>query len=288
MLTSEAKDTVFNIKKTLNLKGNIIDLSTPVVMQILNITPDSFYPDSRVTTEAEILKKVERALNQGATMLDVGGYSTRPGAAEITEAEELNRIINVIRLIEKNFPEAYVSIDTFRARVAYEAISAGACMINDISGGQLDENMFDTVAKLKVPYILMHMRGTPETMKSLNIYKNLLLDLMGFFHKSINKLINLGVKDIVVDPGFGFAKSIDQNYEILKNLKYFAILNAPVLIGISRKSMIYKRLNIPVSEALNGTTVLNVMGLMNGASILRVHDTGEAMEAIKMFKNTFH
>jgi dihydropteroate synthase len=288
MLTSEAKDTVFKIKKTLNLKGNIIDLSIPVVMQILNLTPDSFYPGSRVSTEAEILTKVEKALNQGATIIDVGGYSTRPGALEISEREELKRVINVILLINKNYPEAYVSIDTFRAKVANEAISAGACMINDISGGQLDEKMFETVAKLKVPYILMHMRGTPGTMKNLNKYENLLLNLLDYFQRSINKLLILGVNDIVVDPGFGFAKSIDQNYEILKNLKYFAILNAPVLVGISRKSMIYKRLNIPVSGALNGTTVLNVMSLLNGASILRVHDTGEAVEAIKLYKNTYH
>lgn len=288
MLTSEAKDTVFKLKKTLNLKGNIVDLSTPVVMQILNITPDSFYPGSRVSSEAEILDKVETAFKQGATILDVGGYSTRPGAAKISEAEELNRVIKVISLISKKFPEAYVSIDTFRAKVAYEAINAGACMVNDISGGQLDEKMFETVAKLQVPYVLMHTRGTPGTMKSLNKYDNLLLDLLDYFQRSINKLLKLGVNDIVVDPGFGFAKSIDQNYEILKNLKYFAILNAPVLIGISRKSMIYKKLSIPVSGALNGTTVLNVMGLLKGASILRVHDAGEAVEAIKLFKYTYH
>lgn len=288
MLTSEAKDTVFKLKKTLNLKGNIVDLSTPVVMQIFNITPDSFYPGSRISSDAEILDKVETALKQGARILDVGGYSTRPGAAEISEAEELNRVIKVISLISKKFPEAYVSIDTFRAKVAYEAINAGACMVNDISGGQLDEKMFETVAKLQVPYVLMHTRGTPGTMKSLNKYDNLLLDLLDYFQRSINKLLKLGVNDIVVDPGFGFAKSIDQNYEILKNLKYFAILNAPVLIGISRKSMIYKKLSIPVSGALNGTTVLNVMGLLKGASILRVHDAGEAVEAIKLFKYTYH
>jgi dihydropteroate synthase len=288
MLTSEAKDTVFKVKKTLNLKGNVIDLTTPVVMQILNITPDSFYPGSRFAQESELLKIGEKALQEGATILDVGGYSSRPGAADITEAEELKRVIDVIYLLSKNFPEAYISIDTFRAKVAYEAVQAGACLINDISGGQLDENMFEAVGKLNVPYILMHMRGTPGTMKNLNVYQNILLDLLDYFHKTINKLLILGVKDIVVDPGFGFAKSIDQNYEILKNLKYFAILNAPLLMGISRKSMIFKRLGIQVSEALNGTTALNVLGLLNGVSILRVHDTKEAVEAIKLFKYTYH
>lgn len=280
----EAKDTVFKSKKTLNLKGKILDLNSPAVMSIINITTDSFYSGSRATYDAKILKHAEKALTEGAAILDIGGYSSRPGAEDIVAQEELKRVVHGISLISKEFPEAFISVDTFRSEVARCAVQEGACMINDISGGQLDSEMFKIVAALKVPYILMHMKGTPQTMRNLSNYDNLMLEIIDFLQKQINNLINLGVSDIVVDPGFGFAKSIEQNYEILKNLKYFAILNMPVLIGLSRKSMIFKRLKINVQEALNGTSVLNTIGLLNGASILRVHDTKEAVEAVKLYK----
>lgn len=280
----EAKDTVFKLKKTLNIKGKIMDLTTPVVMSIINVTPDSFYPGSRAGDSSLILKAAEKALSEGATFLDVGGYSTRPGADVVSPDEELSRVLHGIELILKEFPEANISIDTFRAAIARRAVEVGACLINDISGGELDEEMFETVAKLNVPYVLMHMKGDPQHMKNLTSYQNLLLEIVDYFQLKMNKLRKLGVIDIVTDPGFGFAKSIDQNYEILKNLKYFAILSNPILVGISRKSMIYKRLQIEVEKALNGSTVLNTIALCNKASILRVHDTKEAVETIKLLK----
>lgn len=280
----EAKDTVFKSKKTLNLKGKILDLSTPAVMSIINLTPDSFYPGSRALQEKEILRHAEKALNEGADILDVGGYSSRPGAEDIPESEELNRVVHGISLIGKEFPEASISVDTFRSLVAKKAVEEGACVVNDISGGELDPVMFDTIAELKVPYIIMHMKGTPQTMKQLNQYDNMMLEILGFLQKKVDKLIALGVSDIMIDPGIGFSKSIDQNYEILEKLKYFALINMPLLIGISRKSMIFKRLETDVKEALNGTTVLNTISLIKGASILRVHDTKEAVEAVKLYK----
>ncbi|MDQ3395384.1 MAG: dihydropteroate synthase [Bacteroidota bacterium] len=280
----ETKDTVFKLKKTLNLKGKILDLSSPVVMSIINVTPDSFFPGSRASLDKEILKLAEKALSEGAGILDIGGYSSRPGAEDIPEEEELKRVVKGISLICKEFPEANISVDTFRAAVAKSAVDAGACMINDISGGELDPNMFDTVSFLKVPYVLMHMKGTPQTMKGLCNYDNLLLEIIDFLQKKLNILLKLGVSDIILDPGIGFAKTIDHNYEILKKIKYFAFLNTPFLIGISRKSMIFKRLKVEVEEALNGTTVLNTMSLMHGASIIRVHDTKEAVEAVTLYK----
>jgi len=282
----EAKDTVFKSKKTLNLKGKILDLHTPAVMSIINLTPDSFYPQSRASRDKDILQLAEKALAEGADILDVGGYSSRPGAEDIPESEELNRVVHGISLITKEFPKAFISVDTFRSSVAKSAVEEGACIVNDISGGELDNYMFETVAALKVPYILMHMRGSPQTMKKLNQYDDLMLDILDFLQIKVNKLKELGVADIVLDPGIGFSKSIDQNYEILKKLKYFAILNMPFLIGISRKSLIFKRLEIDVQDALNGSTVLNTMCLLNGASFIRVHDTKEAVEAVKLFKLT--
>jgi dihydropteroate synthase len=282
----EAKDTVFKSKKTLNLKGKILDLSTPAVMSIINLTPDSFYNASRAFHDTAILKHAEKALSEGADILDVGGYSSRPGADDISQSEELNRVVHGISLIKKEFPQAVLSVDTFRSQVAIRAVEEGACIINDISGGDLDPEMFETVAALKVPYVLMHMRGTPQTMKNLVQYDNLTLEILDCLQKKVYKLQDLGVADIVVDPGIGFSKTIDQNYEILKNLKYFAVLNMPILVGISRKSLIFKRLGIDVQEALNGTTVLNTICLLKGASILRVHDTKEAVEAVTLYKLT--
>ena len=262
-------------------------LDTPKVMGILNITPDSFFDGGRYKGEKEILSRVEKMLEHGAAIIDIGGYSTRPGAAEVSESKEISRVSGTINTILKHFPDTNISIDTFRSSVARSAVENGAVMINDISGGTLDNNMFATVAELDVPYVLMHMRGTPQNMNQLTKYDNLLSEMVTFFQEKVSNLQEAGVKDIIIDPGFGFAKTISQNYEILKNLKYFEILNLPILAGLSRKSTIYKSLQIKPEEALNGTTVLNTIALMNGASLLRVHDVKEATETIKLFNLTY-
>ncbi|MFP4091524.1 MAG: dihydropteroate synthase [Cyclobacteriaceae bacterium] len=266
----------------------MVDLSHPIVMGILNVTPDSFYDGGRyIQNDSRLLRQAEKMLTEGATILDIGGYSSRPGAEHISTEEEKKRVVNSIDLVSKSFPEAYISVDTFRSEVAREAVAAGACMINDISGGQLDEQMFDTVAELQLPYVLMHMRGTPQTMKQLTDYDDLMLDLIDYFQKRIAVLREKGVKDIIVDPGFGFAKTIDQNFMLLSRMADLQLLEVPILAGLSRKSMIYRRLDIPVEEALNGTSVLNTMALMNGAGILRVHDVKEAIQTIKLYKYTY-
>ena len=278
-----AKGSIFYEKKTLNIRGNLVDLSTPRVMGILNVTPDSFYDGGRYfQNEQRVLQQAEKMLSEGATFLDIGGYSSRPGAEEVSVEEEKRRVVENVALVTKHFPEAYVSVDTFRAEVAHEAVAAGAGMVNDISGGELDQQMFDTIAELQVPYILMHMRGTPQTMQGFITYENLVVDVLDDLQKKMARLRELKVKDIIVDPGFGFAKTIDQNYTLLKNLSVFLTLRAPLLVGLSRKSMIYRRLNIDVEAAGNGTTVLNTLALMKGAGILRVHDVKEAVEAIKL------
>ncbi len=281
-----AKDKVNSLKKTLNIRGNVIDLTNPAAMGIMNLTTDSFYAGSRFQEDEEIIRQAKKILAEGATFLDLGGYSSRPGAQDISEGKELAQVVHGIRLILGEFPDANISVDTFRASVAYAAVQAGASMINDISGGELDTRMFSVVAELQVPYVLMHMRGTPQTMKSMAVYDDMLLEIMDYFQRKVDQLNALKVKDIIIDPGFGFAKSIDQNYELLKNLNYFTILNLPLLVGISRKSLIYKKLGIDIEEALNGTSVLNTIALMHGASILRVHDVKEALQTIKLFKLT--
>jgi dihydropteroate synthase len=252
-------------------------------MGILNTTPDSFYEGSRAGSVENAVDRAGHMIAEGATILDVGGYSSRPGAADISEQEELDRVLPVIEVIIKNFPQAYVSIDTFRAGVARQAVERGACMVNDISGGSLDAQMFETVARLQVPYILMHMRGTPRTMKSQTDYGDILKEMVDYFQKKVYQLRQLDIKDIILDVGFGFAKTIEQNYFLLRNLEVFNILGLPVLAGLSRKSLIYKKLNIPVTGALNGTTVLNTLALSKGAAILRVHDVKEAVETVKLF-----
>jgi dihydropteroate synthase len=273
---------VFSSNKTLNLRGELMDLSTPKVMGILNVTPDSFYDGGRYTDEQSILKQVEKMQREGADLIDVGGYSTRPGAGGISEEEELNRAVDAIRIIMKVFPEAVLSVDTFRSSVAKAATSEGASMINDISGGELDEKMFDTVASLHVPFVLMHMRGTPQTMTQLSQYENLLKDMTDYFHQKINRLHELGVSDIIIDPGFGFAKTVEQNFEVLRNLNYLHILGKPILAGLSRKSTIWRTLETGPEESLNGTTVLNTVALLKGANLLRVHDVKEAVECIRL------
>ncbi len=279
-----AKDKLFEVKSTLNISGNLVSLDEPQVMGILNITPDSFYAESRVNQETAILKKAQQMVEAGAFILDIGGYSTRPGADDISEEEETKRVTDAINLVRSKFPEILISVDTFRSSVAKHAIESGANIINDVSGGNLDSNMFETVAQLNVPYILMHMRGTPQTMKSLNQYDDLLIDIGKELATKCNELMQRGVADIIIDPGFGFAKSISQNYELLQKLSYLKRLGYPLLAGLSRKSMIYKTLNIEPQDALNGTTALNMIALQNGASLLRVHDVKEAHETIKLFK----
>lgn len=257
-------------------------------MGVLNVTPDSFYDGGRYEDTSNILPQVEKMLEEGAAIIDIGGYSSRPGAPEVPEKIELKRVTKGVKVILENFPGIFLSVDTFRSKVAYAAVQEGAGMVNDISGGELDSEMFNTVAKLKVPYVLMHMKGTPQNMSHETSYGNLLKEILEYFLHRINKLKEYGVNDIVVDPGFGFAKTISQNYEILRNLDYFKVLETPMIIGLSRKALIYKSLGITSSEALNGTTVLNTIGLINGASILRAHDVREAMEVIKLYKLTYH
>ncbi len=281
------EDSLFHTKKTLNLNGNLVSLGTPQVIGILNVTPDSFFKDSRVENEQNILSQAKKMLDAGAIALDIGGYSSRPNAEDISIETEIARVVPAIELILKSFPDAYLSIDTFRSEVAKAAVKAGACIINDISGGQLDNQMFDTVAGLNVPYILMHMKGNPQTMISLANYKNVTKEVAQYFGEKCRILFNKGVKDIILDPGFGFAKGKEQNYELLKNLSYLKMLNLPIMAGISRKSMIYKNLDIQPEDALNGTTALHMTGLMNGASLLRVHDVKEAAETVKLFKLTY-
>ena len=267
----------------INTGGRLLDLDIPRVMGILNITPDSFYKGSRYITDKEILKAAAGMLEEGADILDIGGYSSRPGAKDISPEEESNRVLKAIKLITGEFPEAIISIDTFRADIAREAVvECGAHMINDISGGDADNNMFLTVEKLKVPYILMHMRGDPRTMVNNTTYEDIVTDILKWFGEKIFKLKSAGLKDIIIDPGFGFGKTIDQNFELLRRLGDFSITGLPLLAGISRKSMIWKTLNINADEALNGTTALNAIALFNGADILRVHDVKEAVQAVRL------
>lgn len=277
-----AKDTFFQVKKTLNVGGKIIDLTEPKVMGILNITPDSFFSGSRLQTEKEILLQAEKMLHEGADFLDLGAYSSRVGAIDISPEEEEKRLIPAIKSIAKTFPNALLSIDTFRSTIAEKAIESGAHIINDISGGNLDLQMFKMAGKLKVPYILMHMKGTPQTMADLNQYENMIQEISFYFSEKIEMLKSAGVKDIILDPGFGFAKNIQQNFELLKQLENFRFLGFPILAGLSRKSMIWKSLHISPEQALNGTSVLNTIALANGASILRVHDVKEAKECIQL------
>lgn len=251
-------------------------------MGILNVTPDSFYDGGRFTNEEGFLNQAEKMITEGADIIDIGAYSSRPGAKDIPVKEELERMIKAVRAIQKNFPEIALSIDTFRAEVAKAAVDEGASMINDISGGQ-DENMFEVAALLKVPYVLMHMRGTPQTMTQLTQYANLLKDIVDYFHVRVAKLHRLGVKDIIIDPGFGFAKTIEQNFELLAKLHYFKILEKPLLAGLSRKSFLWKTLKTNPEGALNGTISANTIALLQGASILRVHDVKEAVDCIRLF-----
>jgi dihydropteroate synthase len=267
---------------TLNCKGRLLVVDKPLVMGIINTTPDSFYEDSRKQTVDAILKQAEAMIRDGAAILDIGGQSTRPGSPVISADEELKRVIPAIEAIAKHFPATFMSVDTYYAVVAREAVAAGVSIINDISAGSMDENMIATAAGLKVPYVLMHMKGTQQTMQQSAQYENVTREVLDFFIAKVDELKKAGIHDIIIDPGFGFGKTIAHNFELLRNLEVFKIINHPLLLGISRKSTIYKTLGITAAEALNGTTVLNTIGLMNGATIIRVHDVKEAREVIRL------
>jgi dihydropteroate synthase len=267
----------------INCKGELIDLSIPKVMGILNVTPNSFFDGGRYKNEQEIILQVEKMLAEGADFIDIGAYSSKPSAEFVTEQEETERIVPVIELILKHFPNALLSIDTFRAEVAKASIESGSAIINDISAGELDDKMFDVIAKYNVPYIMMHMRGNPQTMQSLTQYDDIVKEMLFYFSEKVQKARSMGINDLIVDPGFGFAKTTDQNYEVMQKMELFNLLELPVLAGISRKSMIYKTLNSTPQEALNGTTFLNTITLTKGAKILRVHDVKEAVECVTLF-----
>lgn len=267
---------------TINCKGTLIDLSTPKVMGILNITPDSFYDGGHYKNEVSILNQVEKMLNEGATFIDLGAYSSRPGADQVSETEELKRIIPIVELLVAKFPDINLSIDSFRSDIVKKCIGAGAAMVNDISAGKLDSTILETVGKLNVPYIMMHMKGTPQTMQRFTDYEDLFKDIIYYFSERITEARSHKINDIIIDPGFGFSKTLEQNYELLNNLELLNIIGLPILIGVSRKSMIYKLLNNSPNEALNGTTSLNTIALLKAAKILRVHDVKEAMECVKL------
>lgn len=265
---------------TLNLRGKLYSLCEPKIMGILNVTPDSFYAESRTSNEEHIAARVQQLMDDGADMIDIGGYSSRPGADDVSPEEEMNRLRRGLRVVRRLYPEVPISVDTFRADVARMCVEEeGADIINDISGGMMDRQMFRTVARLGVPYILMHMQGTPDTMQQAPHYDNLRREVMLYFAERIDRLCQMGAKDIIVDPGFGFGKTLEHNYELFHHLDDFNLFNLPLLVGISRKSMIYKLLGGTPQTSLNGTTVLNTIALMKGAHILRVHDVKEAVES---------
>jgi dihydropteroate synthase len=270
--------------KLLNIRGELFSLDTPLVMGILNVTPDSFYASSRQQSETAIDRRIEAIISEGGAFVDVGGYSSRPNAMEVPEEEEWKRLQPALKILRDNYPEIPVSVDTFRAGIAKRSVEEyGVAVINDISGGAIDKQMFETIAKLNVPYVLMHMRGVPQTMQQFTDYGNCVEEIMMFFAEKMRVLRLLGVNDIIIDPGFGFSKTIEQNYELMRYLKEFSrMFECPVLVGISRKKMIYELLGNSVDDCLNGTTALHTFALLNGADILRVHDVKEAVEAVKI------
>lgn len=273
---------LISTKTTLNCKGRLLDLSAPIVMGILNVTPDSFYDGGKYGDMSAILNRAEKMIDEGAAIIDIGGMSSRPGAKEVPVSEELKRSIPTIKAVRKRFPEAFISIDTVWAEVARQAVDAGADIVNDISSGTMDETLIPTVGQLGVPYILMHMQGKPQTMQNNPKYDNVITDILDFFIHKTSELRENGIQDIIIDPGFGFGKTVEHNYTILRNMSDFQILDLPVLVGLSRKSMIYKVLETTSDEALNGTTALHMISLQNGTKILRVHDVREAVEVVDL------
>lgn len=285
---SSFEDKLFPQKYTLQINGRLHVWSSPKIMGILNVTPDSFFGKSRTDISSnEFSERVRKMVSDGADIIDIGGYSTRPGAASVSENDEIARVIPAVQWISENFPETLISVDTFRAKVAEKAIESGAHIINDISSGDLDPEMIPTVGSLQVPYIAMHMRGNPSIMQELTNYSDILAEILNYFAEKLEQFKKFGIKDVIIDPGFGFAKTIEQNYFLLKNLSQFFCLSLPVLVGISRKSMIYKTLNNNAEEALNGTTALNMFALGQGANLLRVHDVKEAKETLKLYHTIY-
>jgi dihydropteroate synthase len=285
MLTSPADNRYFRKKNTIRINGELVDLSTPKVMGILNITPDSFYDGGRYYKPDDALRQTERMISEGASIIDIGACSTRPGAAEVSSADELVRLLPVAKAIRKEFPLTLISIDTYRADVAEKVVGEiDDCIINDISGGTLDPDMFDTVSRLKVPYILMHIKGTPKTMQQNPTYENVTKEVIKTLSEGVYKLHEKGVADVIIDPGFGFGKTLDHNYELFNNLDAFRMFELPLLVGISRKSMIFRLLEQSPEESLNGTVALNTLAIIAGADILRVHDVKPAFEAIKIIE----
>ena len=279
----------YRMKKTMktplyiNVNGRLMDLSEPQVMGILNVTPDSFYAGSRSETEKDIVQRLHQIIDEGASIIDIGGYSSRPNAEHISVEEEMSRLRNGLEIIRKHHPDAVVSVDTFRADIAKMCVEEyGVAIINDISAGQMDETMFPTIAQLGIPYIIMHMKGTPQDMQTNPTYAHFLKEVFYYFSEKVQKLRDLGVKDIIIDPGFGFGKTLEHNYELMNHLEEFSLFELPLLVGVSRKSMIYKLLETTPEEALNGTTALHTIALLKGANILRVHDVKEAVESIKI------
>ncbi|MGM5629943.1 dihydropteroate synthase [Apibacter raozihei] len=268
---------------TINLNGQLINFDVPKIAGILNLTPDSFFDGGKYKTIDHAIIQVEKLLDEGADLIDIGGQSTRPGSKLVSDKEEIDRILPVVKELVRRFPDIKISIDTFWSRVAEQTVNEGAAMINDISGGTIDSRMFPTMGRLNIPYVLMHMRGTPQTMNSFTDYNNLILDINFYFSEKLNELRNQGVTDILLDPGFGFSKNIDQNFELMKNLDKLAVFNLPIYVGISRKRMIYQPLNVTAEEALTGTAAVNLYALQKGANILRAHDVKEAKQVIKLW-----
>jgi dihydropteroate synthase len=285
---SSLEDRLFPQKYTFQINGRLHVWNSPKIMGILNVTPDSFYKKSRTNiTSNDFAEQVGKLISDGADIIDVGGYSSRPGADEVSETEELNRVVPVIEWIVKNHPETLISVDTFRAKVAERAIISGAHIVNDISAGDLDQDMIPLIGSLKIPYIAMHMRGNPSNMQELTNYSDIIVEILNCFSEKLDQFKKFGIKDVIIDPGFGFAKSIEQNYFLLKNLSQFRCLSSPILVGVSRKSMIYKTLDNNAEDALNGTTALNMFSLCQGANILRVHDVKQTKETIKLYNTIY-
>ena len=283
MLFQKIVRPFYRRKKSIQLNGKLIMLDRPVVMGILNLTPDSFFDGGRYLNETMVLARTEEILAQGGTFVDIGAVSTRPGAPEVTEDEELKRLIPRVKAIRKQFPEAILSIDSYRSGVIRRVVEeTGNCLVNDISGGELDEQMFDTVAELGLPYVLMHLKGTPQTMQNNPTYDNIVQEILLSLSAKVNKLKLLGVNDVIIDPGFGFGKNMDHNFQLLNRLDSFRLFELPLMVGLSRKTMVWKLLEIQPEESLNGTTVLNTLALMGGADVLRVHDVREAVETIRL------
>lgn len=283
MIVDPSEKRYFNKKQTILYNGELIDLSTPIVMGVLNVTPDSFYDGGRYNSLLGALERARQIVDEGGSIIDIGAYSTRPNADDISTEEEISRLLPVVQAVKKEFPDVIVSIDTFRSEVARKIVDeCGCCIINDISGGTMDDNMFETVAQLNVPYILMHIQGTPKTMQQKPQYNNITKEVIKKLSEGVFKLHELGVSDVIIDPGFGFGKTIEHNYELFNHLDAFRFFELPVLVGISRKSMIYKMFKNTPNDSLNATTVLNTLALQAGANILRVHDVQQAVEAVKI------